>query len=173
MPDIALHFNEDTFSFDLALADGAAGRDLCGDDGLLTAVVLSLFTDARAHDDDTVPDARPGEPGDRRGWWGDALSPDAGPLGSRLWLLWREKDQDEVVIRAQEYARAALAWLVTDAAGPLRVARLEVRAARVAPGYLGIAVQAALPGVQERELSWNFMYDYVNAHPVRITAPGL
>lgn len=76
--------------------------DLQGDDGLMTAVIISLFTDARAHDDDPLPDERVGVSSDRRGWWGDCL-PDAQgeqtleSIGSRLWLLWREKDLDSVV----------------------------------------------------------------------------
>ena len=69
MIDIALTFDPATFEFDLALAGAGDARDLQGDDGLLTAVIISLFTDARAHDDDPLPDERVGVTSDKRGWW--------------------------------------------------------------------------------------------------------
>ena len=97
---------------DLAIEwrDGAGdlridGTDFGADDGLRSAVIVSLFTDARA--DAGVRD------GDRRGWWGDTVGA-AGPLGSRLWLLDREARRPDVVRRAEAYARESLAWLVED-----------------------------------------------------------
>ncbi len=88
---------------------------LTSDDGLDTAVILSLFTDATALADDTVPGA------DRRGWWADMFAdPSAGSgqagdrIGSRLWLLVREKLTHETVNRVRAYCEEALAWLVRD-----------------------------------------------------------
>lgn len=93
---------------------------LTEDDGLETAVVLSLFTDRRAQQDDPLPDGA-----DRRGWWADGTGADARDrIGSRLWLLWREKQLPAVLVRARQYAEEALAWLVTD--GVAR--RVEVQA---------------------------------------------
>lgn len=93
---------------------------LTEDAGLETAVVLSLFTDRRAASDDPVPDGA-----DRRGWWADGVTGEAGDrIGSRLWLLWREKQMPSVLVRARQYAEEALAWLVTD--GVAR--RIEVQA---------------------------------------------
>lgn len=64
MTDIALAWDNALFAADLAIEGGR----LVTDDGLRTAILISLFTDARANDDDPLP-----EPGaDRRGWWGDA-----------------------------------------------------------------------------------------------------
>lgn len=85
---------------------------------LETAVLISLFTDARAADDDLVP----GAADDRRGWW-------AGPLGSRLWLLAREKATNEVRLRAQDYCRDALQWMLDDKVAD----RIEVNAEWAAP----------------------------------------
>ncbi len=94
---------------DLALETFA----LASDDGLETAVILSLFTDARARDDDTLPAGQT----DRRGWWADAFPTIAGDhFGSRLWLLRRSKQLQESLIVAREYAEEALAWLVEDGA---------------------------------------------------------
>lgn len=47
--DICLHFDQEAGLFDLLLSEPPA--DLQGDEDLLTAVIISLFTDARAHDD--------------------------------------------------------------------------------------------------------------------------
>lgn len=93
------------------------GASLANDDGLHTAVLLSLFTDRLAQPGDVLPDAAQGlntTPA-RRGWWADAYADTPGDLvGSRLWLLAREKQRTEVLRRAEEYAREALQWLVDD-----------------------------------------------------------
>jgi phage gp46-like protein len=88
-----------------------AGADLATDDGLETAVIVSLFTDRRAEPDD----APPGGPDDRRGWWADAYAdPSDGKIGSRLWLLAREGTGSEALGHAEEFASEALAWMVED-----------------------------------------------------------
>lgn len=111
--DIALTFDPVNFRFDL----GLAGGDLAIDNGLKTAVMLSLFTDRLAEPDDALPDGT-----DRRGWWADLpLQPTAGPvsarkdmIGSRLWLLAREKATELTRQRAMAYAREALQWMLDD-----------------------------------------------------------
>jgi phage gp46-like protein len=106
MTDLALHFDNDAWSADLAILNG----NLAADDGLRTAVIISLFTDRRALDDDVLPVGD-----DRRGWWGDCANDDPNDrIGSRRWLLVREKATDAVATRARDYDREALAWLVTD-----------------------------------------------------------
>lgn len=95
------------------LAHGANG--LIKEDGLQSAVLISLLTDRRADPDDQLPDddGRPKAiPADRRGWCGDALSDDR--IGSRLWLLVREKQTEETRQRAIFYAKEALQWLIED-----------------------------------------------------------
>ncbi|WP_085919100.1 phage GP46 family protein [Halomonas sp. CSM-2] len=94
-------------ALDVALIDG----DLATDDGLRTAVALSLLCDRRAEPDDIIPDGTD----NRRGWWADAIADTEGDKwGSRLWLLGREKELPEVRRRAEAYAREALAWLLED-----------------------------------------------------------
>ena len=102
--DIALRYDPESQVFDLALEDG----ELAADEGLQTAVILSLFTDRLADDDDRLPDGG----NDRRGWWADAYN--ERPHGSRLWLLSREKTEEAVLRRAKTYAEEALAWLIED-----------------------------------------------------------
>lgn len=107
MADLSTVFMGFDAGADYAL--GALG--LAEDDGLETAVVLSLFTDRRAEEDDALP----GGGDDRRGFWGDAWPDVPGDrIGSRLWLLHREKQTPAVLGRAQQYAREALTWLIDD-----------------------------------------------------------
>ena len=61
-------------------------------------------------------------------------------MGSRLWLLERSKETDDVLARAREYAIEALTWLLEDG-----VARsLDVTASWVRRGVLGLVVVITL-----------------------------
>lgn len=106
MGDIALIWTGNNVG-DIATTD----FDLVTDTGLETAVIVSLFSDRRAPADVELP---PGE-ASRRGWWGDVSPPAPGDeIGSHLWLLFREKQLPQVLARAEEYARAALQWMIDD-----------------------------------------------------------
>ena len=108
------------------------------DAGLETAIILSLFTDRRANADDILP----GGPDDRRGWWGDGFPPVFGDrIGSRLWLLNREKQMAVVVERARQYATEALTWLTEDGVAT----RIDVLAEISAPSTLGLLVTIHRP----------------------------
>ncbi len=125
--------------------------DLATDGGLETALLISLFTDRRAADDDQIPDGTD----DRRGWWADQFADVPGDLiGSRLWLLSREKQQQRVVTLAQEYAREALQWLITDRV----LDRFDVEAEIVSTGVLGLQVTCYRPrkdtAVFRFDLNW-------------------
>lgn len=123
MSDIALVWNGT--EADLAIEGG----DLVLEEGLQTAAVISLFSDRRARLDDVLP----ADDGDRRGWVGDAWPRvDGDQIGSRLWLLNREKDVSETLRRAREYARESLAWLIEDGIG----ASLDVQASVPIRGVL-------------------------------------
>lgn len=105
MTDIALRWVDG--KGDVSVSAG----DLLMEGGLQSAVMLSLFMDARAEDADVLPDGET----DRRGWWGDQFAQeDNDRIGSKLWLLWREKRVPETLRRAQQYAEQALAWLKGD-----------------------------------------------------------
>ncbi len=105
MGDLALVLGSG--NMDLALVDD----DLASDEGLRTAVLLSLFTDRRAAEGDELP----GDPEDLRGWWADEFAEVPGDLhGSRLWLLARTKVTEDLAGRVEEIDREALAWLIED-----------------------------------------------------------
>lgn len=81
------------------------------DDGLDTAVILSLFTDRRAENDDVIP----GGTDNKRGTWIDTFAEFEGDkFGSRLWLLERAKLVPETVNRVREYCAEALNWMIRD-----------------------------------------------------------
>lgn len=84
--------------------------DVAADDGLETAVLISLFSDARASQDMIAEFDRDG---DLRGYWGDLDNP-ADETGSLLWVLKREKQLSRTLASAREYCERALAWLIED-----------------------------------------------------------
>lgn len=81
---------------------------------LASAVLIALGTDATAGPNDKLPDPRSN---DRRGWWGD-MNADviwgAWPVGSKLWLLQRDKivgsaaQQGATTTRVSNYISAAI-----------------------------------------------------------------
>lgn len=109
-----------------------AGADLVSDDGLETAVLLSLFSDALASEQEAADAGAT----DRRGWWGDAFAAAGEHFGSKLWLLRREKRTAQTVERARRYAADALAWLVGDGVADA----VDVEAEMVGLETLGLQV---------------------------------
>lgn len=145
MTDLALFWSAEDYGADLSLL----GVDLATDDGLRTAVIMSLFTDARARADDPLPDDEA-----RRGWWGDSLDAQGEPhIGSRLWLLSREKQLAKVLERARGYVEEALAWLVTDGVAKSVTVTVEI----VRTGVLGFGVLIDRPAGPSRrfDLVWS------------------
>lgn len=105
MGDLALDWTGECA--DLVFVDG----DLATEDSLRTDAIISLMSDRRARADDQLPEGGV----DRRGFWGDAWAVVPGDqLGSRLWLLSREKELPETLRRAREYAEEGLAWMIKD-----------------------------------------------------------
>lgn len=116
-----------------------SGFDLERDDGLQTAVIISLFTDRRASPEQ-IPVELPQD--DLRGYWGDiSNATPSDKTGSLLWLLAREKQLPQILGRAQQYCREALAWMVED----LVAIRVEVTAEFVAQGWMLILVDIFRP----------------------------
>jgi phage gp46-like protein len=81
---------------------------------LATAMVVALGTDHRADAGEALPDP---DNTDRRGWWGDMDAEtvwNGWPIGSKLWLLKREKItgpealQGSTLVRVENYIRQAV-----------------------------------------------------------------
>jgi phage gp46-like protein len=121
------------------------GEDLILDEGLISSILISLFSDRRAEPDDELPD--PG--GCRRGWWGDGLGRDQ--IGSRLWLLNRRKQTPETRQLFLEFTKEALEWLITDGVA----SKVEVDATWKSQGLLIVDVLIARPNGQ------TIRFDYV------------
>ncbi|TJZ78796.1 phage GP46 family protein [Chitiniphilus eburneus] len=124
------------YSFERGCDWQPAAVGLVEGDELDTAVLLSLFTDRRAEPGDDVE-------GDPRGWWGDAIpigDERAVPLGSRLWLLAREKQTASTLRRAEAYGREALQWLIDD--GHARALDIAASAPRTGLLRLDVAIDS-------------------------------
>jgi len=105
MSDIGL-FIEGGLKFNLRLKDG----DLERDEGLETAVSISLFSDQRITDEE-LPQGEES----KKGWWGDMFPDiDRDQIGSKIWTLARSKRTLETLRRTEDYAKEALAWLIED-----------------------------------------------------------
>lgn len=153
MTDIALVWDSVESRADLVISAGA----LLLDDGLRTAVLISLMTDATARDDDNLADGDAAAAGDRRGWWGDV--PLAGeatrPIGSRLWLLRRAKATEGTRLRAVTMAREALAWMVQD--GICQRIEIEAELQGNPPDRLAFGITLRRGGASPRfDIQWNF-----------------
>jgi len=129
-------------AFDTTLMEGdfsfnSSIQDLTSESGIKTSVIISLFTDRKAEKDDVLPDSNNS---DRRGWWGDLTSPETenDRIGSRLWLLSREKTLETVLVKAKQYAEEALEWMVEDKI----VSKIEIKAER--QGTIGNDILALL-----------------------------
>ncbi len=101
--DIKFIWSQDFLEGDLQLNNG----DLLREDGLTTAILISLFTDARADEDDEIDDKN-----DKRGWWGDLVSPT--PIGSKLWQFDRSKTTQTTITKFKQAIEDCLQWLIDD-----------------------------------------------------------
>lgn len=108
------------------------GASLGTGNDVTTALLISLFTDRIADVDDIIPDGTT----DPRGWWGDDVA--SGPIGSRLWLLFREKQTKETLQRAYDYIVEAIQWMIDDKV----VARFDINVSWVARGQMGAEITA-------------------------------
>lgn len=103
MQDIAMLKRGDLY--DIAFDAG----DIKTIEGLETAAVLSLFTDARADKSETAKTTR------RRGWLGNAtMFTDGHEIGSKLWLLEQARLTDETEKNLQTYVSNCFAWMLKD-----------------------------------------------------------
>ena len=143
MSDLRIEWDAEIGGGDLRIA----APDLAGEDTLRTAVLVSIFTDRRA----SLDELPVGEV-DRRGWWGDALAEvDGDQIGSKLWLLRREKETREVLSRAEGYVRDALAWMIEDEVAT----SIETEASWVRRGEMRLRARLTLPSGHDVEYDFS------------------
>ena len=119
---------------------------------LPSAVLVSVFTDRVANTDDPIPDGT----GDPRGWWGD-IGEDK-PIGSRLWLLDRSKQTQEVLNNARDYINEALQWLVDDGV----VASTDVQTQWVRDTFLGAQITLYQPDGSQISLTYAWAWQQLS-----------
>ncbi|WP_174296542.1 phage GP46 family protein [Sphingomonas bacterium] len=122
------------------------GTGLVVGDELLTAVLISLFTDASADLEDTIPDGTD----DPRGWW-------AGPIGSKLWLRLRSKATPTVAALVKHDSEQALAWLVEDSVA----AAVEVTTEWTRPTMLGVQIIIRRTSGDVRALAFSHLWETI------------
>ena len=134
---------------DLALAwkDGQAdivleGEALLMEGGLVSAILVSLFSDARAPEDSDLAKSDP------RGWWPDDVTD---RYGSLLWLLQREKITPEILSKAKAWTATALSWLTEDGIAE----RVEVEVERQGLDRVAIGVKLYRGNARR----WNYLWD--------------
>lgn len=110
------------------------------DGNIETLVLMSLFTDVES----TAQEIAGAGLDEQRGWWADADSvrpPGVTRVGSKLWLLSREKTTLATLRRAEGYALASLLWLKT--AGIAET--ITVLASKPRAGWLGLEITITRP----------------------------
>lgn len=119
-------------------------RGLISGGDLQTAVLISLFSDARADGDDVILEGTE----DPRGWWGDA------GIGSKLWLRMRSKRSPQLLPLVVDDIRSALQWMMDDEA----VARIDVKAEWTAAGTLGCQIVLHRPDGRAATLKFDWAW---------------
>lgn len=143
--DLKLKFNGETLETSIIIENGDVAT--CHD--LETAILVSLFTWRRAEEGDILPHPL----SSKMGWWGDRVNPpytdDA--IGSKLWLIAREKIIPKTLQRAKIYTEEALAWMLED-----NIAQsIKVEVSRVAINKLALFINIETVKNQE-QLKFNY-----------------
>lgn len=130
-------------------------------DSLATAAIVALGTDRLAEDDDILPHP---DSTDRHGWWGDLDAEEvwnAWPIGSRLWLLKRDKIvgpsayQGATTVRVETYIREALQPLIDR-----RIASsIDVTVSRVADSRIDALVRISRGPDRAVDLRYDVLWD--------------
>jgi phage gp46-like protein len=132
---------------------------------LATAVIVALGTDRLANANDILPDL---DSTDRRGWWGDLDAQElwgGWPIGTRLWLLMRDKivgpeaRQGATVVRVEQYIREAIEPFLD-----LRIgSRMAVKATRIGKEQINALVRIYRGPKLEIELNYQLLWDDIIA----------
>ncbi len=91
-------------------------------------------------------------------WWGEALLDRPGPLGSRLWLVTRNKLTREALLQCAAHAEEALQWMMDAKIA----ASVQTEAIRV-PGktnaaFLTIRITRSVIGSPQFQRKWELQF---------------
>lgn len=133
-------------AIDLEIRDG----DLVPENGLETAVLISLFTDRYIEKENLPPSIV-----ESRGNWADALEPDSFRLGSRLWAIDRIGKLDAPTRAGIEAAaRESLEWFVEEGIAE----EVNVRAVLVSGQRIDLDISIRRPEKNEDDV-FKFLWD--------------
>lgn len=120
-------------------------------DPLTRSVIVSLFSWRKAEADDN--------PSQDNGWWGDSFPTTQNDrIGSRLYLLSREKLTNKTALKAREYISQALQWLVDDGV----VVRVDVTAERTGISTLSASIVISQRDGNRATYSFNDLWSELN-----------
>ena len=143
MTDIAIEISE--LGADLVIE----GDDLKLEQGLETAVIISLFSDKRVSRQ-LLPEGASGQ----RGWWGDVLSDiESDEIGSHFWIINRETVSYEVLNRLEEFVFRALEWMIDGGLAE----RIEVTSTRRDLEIIDISV--SISRLETEDLRFDFAWE--------------
>ena len=139
MTDIAITWDPPNLRGDWTALLGG----LATDEGLRSAVLVSLFTWRRASPD-YVPPA--GSGAERHGHWSDTYT--GRQIGSRLWQLRRAKKTDDTTLLnlAQTYCQEALQWLLDDGVATQVFVRATWHGQSIGATVIDLYVNISRPG---------------------------
>lgn len=120
-------------------------------DPLTRAVLISVGTWRRAEPDDS--------PEESNGWWGDSFpTVQNDRIGTRLYLLKRQKLTNKTQLKVREYLQQCLQWLVDD-----RVAsRVDVTAERTGIDTLIASVTISRIDGTQQTISFDDLWSELN-----------
>ena len=141
-----------TFPLTVMINGQAMSLALAKVNPLYRAVIISLFTWRRARPDDELP------ADERMGWWGDTFPKvQHDRIGSRLWLLTREKITSATPLKAKEYIEEALTWLLEDGIA----SRIDVTAERQGLSMLVATCQIYKPDGSMEDIRFANIWDFL------------
>lgn len=150
MTDIRLIYDNSKGHCDWVIADG----DLDTSDDLETAVLLSLFTDARAPDGTVPPDGTT----DLRGCWMDYY--EGWSMGSLLWTIeGSKKVGNSLLTHARTICEQALQWLIDDGV----VGKVAVTTSWLTGASLNIGIVLTAPDGADRSFQYAWAWKDQNA----------
>ncbi len=129
------------------------GTDCAIDMTPVTGLLMAVGLERRAHDDDVLPEPLPDRVAPARldpwrGWCGDFLDPLGRLTGSRMWLLFRRKQDEDTRLLAESALKEPLdmlaglrGWQVSIV---VRWIRWQMLGYRVTVGQTTVALTAAV-----------------------------
>lgn len=152
--DIKIKWDSTTLKGDLVKIIG----DLEREEGLETAVSMSIFTKRRVTEEELKENGF-SDLSEKGGWWADQYSDaEDDQIGSKLWLLTRAKTTEQTLVKAQEYVYDGLLWMIEDnVASEINV--IVERLGQIGNDVLCINVEIRRDSDTQQALTFKYVWD--------------